>query len=199
MFHPPARTSSSACTSSNPVAGDEGWSRSCAPCSPPTRPYDTAFRARAARSARKPIACRDNSGFVVNRLLVPYLLDAIRALEEGVASVEDIDKGDAARLRLSHGGRSPCSTSSALDTNLLHRQHHVEEYREEALRGRRRSSSQMVQAGPPGQERAGRGFYEHAAQEVGSRGSARLKGTGAVHWALRAAAPDRKPSPWKAN
>ena len=36
---------------------------------------------------------RDNSGFIVNRLLVPYLLDAIRALEEGVGSVEDIDKG----------------------------------------------------------------------------------------------------------
>ncbi|MCL4840040.1 MAG: 3-hydroxybutyryl-CoA dehydrogenase, partial [Thermoanaerobaculia bacterium] len=42
---------------------------------------------------KEPIACRDNSGFIVNRLLVPYLLDAIRALEEGVGSVEDIDKG----------------------------------------------------------------------------------------------------------
>ncbi len=47
-----------------------------------------------ARSiGKEPIACRDNSGFVVNRVLVPYLLDAIRAYEEGVGSIEDIDKG----------------------------------------------------------------------------------------------------------
>jgi len=47
-----------------------------------------------ARSLGKtPIACRDNSGFVVNRLLVPYMLDAIRAYEEGVGSIEDIDTG----------------------------------------------------------------------------------------------------------
>lgn len=42
---------------------------------------------------KKPIATKDNSGFVVNLLLVPYLLSAIRALETGVASTEDIDKG----------------------------------------------------------------------------------------------------------
>ena len=42
---------------------------------------------------KEPISCRDNSGFIVNRLLVPYLLDAIRAYEEGVGSLEDIDKG----------------------------------------------------------------------------------------------------------
>src|SRR5699024_810166 len=41
---------------------------------------------------KEPVQCRDNSGFIVNRLLVPYLLDAIRALEEGVGTVEDIDK-----------------------------------------------------------------------------------------------------------
>ena len=40
-----------------------------------------------------PIAAKDNSGFVVNLLLVPYLLGAVRALENGVASIEDIDKG----------------------------------------------------------------------------------------------------------
>lgn len=39
------------------------------------------------------IACRDNTGFVVNRLLVPYMLDAIRAYEEGVGSIPDIDTG----------------------------------------------------------------------------------------------------------
>ncbi|HET9211277.1 MAG TPA: 3-hydroxybutyryl-CoA dehydrogenase, partial [Thermoanaerobaculia bacterium] len=54
--------------------------------------YELAFE--FARSlGKEPIAASDNSGFIVNRLLVPYLLDAIRALEEGVGSVEDIDKG----------------------------------------------------------------------------------------------------------
>jgi 3-hydroxybutyryl-CoA dehydrogenase len=38
------------------------------------------------------VVCRDTAGFVVNRLLVPYLLDAVRAYEEGVGSLEDIDK-----------------------------------------------------------------------------------------------------------
>jgi 3-hydroxybutyryl-CoA dehydrogenase len=41
---------------------------------------------------KTPIAAKDNSGFVVNLLLVPYMLDAIRQLERGVASIEDIDK-----------------------------------------------------------------------------------------------------------
>jgi 3-hydroxybutyryl-CoA dehydrogenase len=39
-----------------------------------------------------PIACLDTTGFVVNRLLNPYLLDAVRAFEAGIASVTDIDK-----------------------------------------------------------------------------------------------------------
>ena len=50
-----------------------------------------ATRAFAERVGKVPIAARDTSGFVVNLLLVPYLLDAIRQLERGVATVEDID------------------------------------------------------------------------------------------------------------
>ena len=42
---------------------------------------------------KKPIVATDKPGFIVNRLLVPYLLDAIRAYEEGFGSIEDIDKG----------------------------------------------------------------------------------------------------------
>ncbi len=49
---------------------------------------------------KKPIAAKDNSGFVVNLLLVPYMLDAIRQLERGVASMEDIDR--AMTLGLGH-------------------------------------------------------------------------------------------------
>ncbi len=57
---------------------------------------DDVFAAayRFARDlGKEPIEAKDNSGFVVNLLLVPYMLDAVRQLERGVASVEDIDRG----------------------------------------------------------------------------------------------------------
>jgi len=47
--------------------------------------------AMAVRIGKTSITCKDTPGFVVNRLLVPYMLDAVRLLEEGVASAEDID------------------------------------------------------------------------------------------------------------
>ena len=53
--------------------------------------FDRAF-AFAQGLGKEPIAAKDNSGFVVNLLLVPYMLDAIRQLERGVASITDIDK-----------------------------------------------------------------------------------------------------------
>ncbi len=46
----------------------------------------------AKRIGKVPVAAKDNSGFVVNLLLVPYMLDAIRQLERGVATVADIDR-----------------------------------------------------------------------------------------------------------
>ncbi len=54
--------------------------------------FDRAFEFAQALG-KTPIAAKDNSGFVVNLLLVPYMLDAIRQLERGVASIEDIDTG----------------------------------------------------------------------------------------------------------
>jgi 3-hydroxybutyryl-CoA dehydrogenase len=54
--------------------------------------FDRAF-AFAKSLGKVPIAAKDNSGFVVNLLLVPYMLDAIRQLERGVATIEDIDTG----------------------------------------------------------------------------------------------------------
>ncbi|MDE0356865.1 MAG: 3-hydroxybutyryl-CoA dehydrogenase [Gammaproteobacteria bacterium] len=56
------------------------------------RVFDAAYRF-ARDLGKEPIRAKDNSGFVVNLLLVPYMLDAIRQLERGVASVEDIDRG----------------------------------------------------------------------------------------------------------
>lgn len=53
--------------------------------------FRTAFD--FARSLGKdPVVAKDTSGFIVNRLLVPYMLDAIRSLEQGLASMTDIDK-----------------------------------------------------------------------------------------------------------
>jgi len=54
--------------------------------------FDTAY-AFAQRIGKDPIACGDTPGFVVNRILIPVLNDAVRVLEEGTASPEDIDKG----------------------------------------------------------------------------------------------------------
>jgi 3-hydroxybutyryl-CoA dehydrogenase len=54
--------------------------------------FDRAF-AFSKAVGKVPIAAKDNSGFVVNLLLVPYMLDAIRQLERGVASIRDIDTG----------------------------------------------------------------------------------------------------------
>ncbi len=53
---------------------------------------DAAF-AFAQRIGKEPISCLDTPGFVVNRILIPALIDAVRVLEEGTASPEDIDAG----------------------------------------------------------------------------------------------------------
>ena len=52
--------------------------------------YEDAV-AFAGRVGKVPVRTSDRTGFIVNRLLVPYLLDAVRVLEQGVASIEDID------------------------------------------------------------------------------------------------------------
>ncbi len=119
--------------------------------------YDSAFEfARAV--GKEPIACRDNSGFVVNRLLVPYLLDAIRALEEGVGSVEDIDKG----MQLGCGypmGPFTLLDFVGLDTTYYIANIMFEEYREKRF-APPPLLKQMVLAGRLGRK-SGWGFYEH--------------------------------------
>ena len=113
-----------------------------------------------ARSlGKEPIACRDNSGFVVNRLLVPYLLDAIRALEEGVGSVEDIDKG----MQLGCGypmGPFTLLDFVGLDTTYYIANIMFDEYREKRF-APPPLLKQMVQAGRLG-KKSGRGFYDYS-------------------------------------
>jgi 3-hydroxybutyryl-CoA dehydrogenase len=108
---------------------------------------------------KDPVTCRDNSGFIVNRLLVPYLLDAVRALEEGVGSAEDIDKA----MRLGCG--YPMGPLELLDFVGLDTTHSIanimfDEYREKRF-APPPLLKQMVQAGRHGRK-TGRGFYDYA-------------------------------------
>ncbi len=108
---------------------------------------------------KEPVACRDNSGFIVNRLLVPYLLDAIRAYEEGVGSVEDIDK--AMQLGCGHPmGPLTLLDFVGLDTTYYIANIMFEEYREKRF-APPPLLKQMVLAGRYGRK-SGRGFYDYA-------------------------------------
>jgi 3-hydroxybutyryl-CoA dehydrogenase len=113
-----------------------------------------------ARSlGKEPIRTHDNSGFIVNRLLVPYLLDAIRALEEGVGTVEDIDKG----MQLGCGypmGPFTLLDFVGLDTTCYIADIMFEEYREKRF-APPPLLKQMVQAGRFGRK-SGRGFYTYS-------------------------------------
>ncbi len=109
------------------------------------------------RLGKEPIAAKDNSGFVVNLLLVPYILDAIRHLERGVARVEDIDK--AMVLGCGHPmGPLELADLVGLDTLLSIAAIMYEEYREKRYAAppllRR-----LVTVGRYGRK-AGRGFYD---------------------------------------
>jgi len=104
------------------------------------------------------VSCRDNSGFIVNRLLVPYLLDSIRALEEGVGSIEDIDKA----MQLGCGypmGPLTLLDFVGLDTTYYIANIMFEEYREKRF-APPPLLKQMVQAGRCGRK-SGRGFYDY--------------------------------------
>ena len=90
--------------------------------------FDAAF-AFAKRIGKTPIAAKDNSGFVVNLLLVPYMLDAIRQLERGVATVEDIDKGMTLGCGYPMGPFTLCDFVG-IDTLHLISEIMFEEYRE---------------------------------------------------------------------
>jgi 3-hydroxybutyryl-CoA dehydrogenase len=113
-----------------------------------------------ARSLGKtPVRATDRSGFVVNRLLVPYLLDAVRALEEGVGSVVDIDEG--MRLGCGHPmGPLTLLDFVGLDTTLLIANIMFDEFREKRF-APPPLLKRMVQAGTFGRK-TGKGFYDYA-------------------------------------
>ncbi len=111
------------------------------------------------RIGKEPVACKDNSGFIVNRLLVPYLLDAIRALENGVGSVEDIDQA----MKLGCGypmGPFTLLDFVGLDTTYYIANIMFEEYRETRF-APPPLLKKMVLAGRFGRK-SGRGFYDYS-------------------------------------
>lgn len=126
---------------------------------------EETFRAgmEFARSlGKEPVACKDNSGFIVNRLLVPYMLDSIRALETGVGSLTDIDTA----MRLGCGypmGPLTLSDFVGLDTLLRVAEIMFEEYRETRF-GPPPLLKRMVAAGYLGRK-SGQGFYDYTGSD----------------------------------
>jgi 3-hydroxybutyryl-CoA dehydrogenase len=123
--------------------------------------FDAAF-AFARRLGKEPIAARDSSGFVVNLLLVPYMLDAIRQLERGVASLEDIDKAMVLGCGYPMGPFTLCDFVG-IDTLLRIAEIMFEEYREERY-APPPLLKRIVALGRYGRK-TGRGFYDWSGQE----------------------------------
>ncbi|HVF57585.1 MAG TPA: 3-hydroxybutyryl-CoA dehydrogenase [Pyrinomonadaceae bacterium] len=105
-----------------------------------------------------PVRADDRSGFIVNRLLVPYLLDSIRALEEGVGSIVDIDNG----MKLGCG--HPMGPLTLLDFVGLDTTYYISEIMFNEFREKRFAAppllKRMVLAGLFGRK-SGRGFYDY--------------------------------------
>ncbi len=104
------------------------------------------------------VSCKDTPGFVVNRLLVPYLLDAIRALESGVATKEDIDTG--MKLGCGHPmGPLELTDFVGLDTTYYIAEILFEEFKDHHYAAPPLLKT-MVKAGYCGRK-TGRGFYDY--------------------------------------
>ena len=111
------------------------------------------------RLGKTVVRTSDRTGFIVNRLLVPYLLDAVRALEEGVGSVEDIDNS----MKLGCG--YPMGPLTLLDFVGLDTTYYISHIMFDEFKEKRFASppllKRMVLAGWNGRK-AGRGFYDYS-------------------------------------
>jgi len=113
----------------------------------------------AGRLGKTPVRTSDRTGFIVNRLLVPYLLDAVRALEEGVGSVEDID--NSMKLGCGH----PMGPLTLLDFVGNDTTYYIANIMFDEFKEKRFASppllKRMVLSGWNGRK-AGRGFYDYS-------------------------------------
>ena len=119
--------------------------------------YEDAV-AFAQKMGKVPVRAGDKTGFIVNRLLVPYLLDSIRALEEGVGSIVDIDNA----MRLGCGypmGPLTLGDFVGLDTTYYIAEIMFNEFREKRF-APPTLLKRMVMAGLYGRK-SGRGFYDY--------------------------------------
>jgi 3-hydroxybutyryl-CoA dehydrogenase len=107
------------------------------------------------------VAAQDNRGFIVNRLLVPYMLDSIRACEQGVGSIEDIDTGMKA------GASHPMGPLTLADFVGLDTLASIADVMHEAYGEERFAPpptlSKLVDAGHYGRK-SGRGFYDYSGE-----------------------------------
>jgi 3-hydroxybutyryl-CoA dehydrogenase len=113
----------------------------------------------AGRLGKTPVRTTDRTGFIVNRLLVPYLLDAVRALEEGVGSIEDID--NSMKLGCGH----PMGPLTLLDFVGNDTTYYIANVMFDEFKQRRFAPppllKRMVLMGWNGRK-AGRGFYDYS-------------------------------------
>ena len=125
-----------------------------------TEAFEAAF-AFATSLGKTPVRTADKTGFIVNRLLVPYLLDAIRALEEGVGTVPDVD--EAMKLGCGHPmGPFTLLDFVGLDTTYFIANIMFDEFREKRF-APPPLLKRMVQAGLLG-KKSGKGFYDYSGE-----------------------------------